>query len=490
MKKTRTYAAPNAVIISTVVLIGSLVASAADTGRQREEVNWQAGAGRRIKAINYPKGQKPQLEPTRQPAAKSRSTAGSQTKSRALSSTASVGILARTFDVNSPSVAGFTPYIAITVTKARSTDDDYTAQPVLGVTGAYPSGVSADTGFIIGVYDTGASGHVFGYASATALGFFRSSLVTGNATTISGVTGSVDASISYPLGVFIDGLHAIDAGTLKLNRTNMVGETNVAVMVGQKPAGSQPDLLTAVGSPMSVYYTSVFYNDQPVTLTYKGVEYTGPDIRVYQEGDAAIPAFSNSIPLELRPLGGASVMYIPTIDMGNWYDELDLDSILTGDMSMDMSPSSPSIIVGNGYQSLFFVPSVDLYDGNDAARDRSRFMLDTGAQVSVIGTRVAARLRIDPAKSDFDVEIEDVTGALVSYPGFYLDKIEIPALGNWLTFRNVPVVLLDVSSPEGGTLDGIIGMNLFSNFNLKLKGGAMIEDPTLEFEPIATGATR
>ena len=71
-------------------------------------------------------------------------------------------------------------------------------------------------------------------------------------------------------------------------------------------------------------------------------------------------------------------------------------------------------------------------------------------------------------------------------PGFYVDSIEIPAVGEWLTARTVPVVLLDVFSPEGGTLDGIIGTNLFVDFNLVLRGGGMFfqPDPALEFAPI------
>ncbi len=73
-------------------------------------------------------------------------------------------------------------------------------------------------------------------------------------------------------------------------------------------------------------------------------------------------------------------------------------------------------------------------------------------------------------------------------PGFYVDVIQIPALGEWFTARNVPMVLLDVTSPEGGTLDGIVGMNLFVNFNLVVRGGGLFlqQDPALEFEPIGT----
>ena len=45
---------------------------------------------------------------------------------------------------------------------------------------------------------------------------------------------------------------------------------------------------------------------------------------------------------------------------------------------------------------------------------------------------------------------------------------------------------MDISSPEGGTLDGIIGMNLFVEYNIILRGGGMMlqDDPRLEFERI------
>lgn len=87
---------------------------------------------------------------------------------------------------------------------------------------------------------------------------------------------------------------------------------------------------------------------------------------------------------------------------------------------------------------------------------------------------------------DFEVEIEDVTGEITTADGFYIDLLEIPAVGEWLSFTNVPVVLLDVASPEGGTLDGIIGMNLFVDLNFVLRGGGLFgqDDPSIEFVPL------
>jgi len=53
------------------------------------------------------------------------------------------------------------------------------------------------------------------------------------------------------------------------------------------------------------------------------------------------------------------------------------------------------------------------------------------------------------------------------------------------------VVWLEISSPEGGKLDGVIGMNLFTEYNLILRGGGLFleEDPSLEFSRITLPLT-
>jgi hypothetical protein len=129
---------------------------------------------------------------------------------------------------------------------------------------------------------------------------------------------------------------------------------------------------------------------------------------------------------------------------------------------------------------------VDLRNGDFIAIDKQRFMLDTGAQITVISSGIASRLGLNPDNADFEVEIQDVTGELTLEPGFYIDSLDIPSLGEWLSFTNIPVVLLDVGSPEGGILEGIFGMNLFVNFTLVLRGGGLSgqDPPSLEFELI------
>ena len=488
--------------IVTWITLLSLISSSALAERtqwKRDEVDWRAGRGRRIKAVHHPEGQDLPRDRAQVRAGKQKRRGQKATRSLQTLSTAQLDAAAPTasrvfgydIEVNSPPVDGFVPWIAVSITKKNAGDLNFEAVPRPHVVGTYPVGVNADMDYIIGLYDTGASAHVMGYAAARQSGLYSNGLITSNETIVSGVTGSVHASITYPLAVFVDGLYAVDTDTLSLDRSGMKGQSNVAIMAGQNP-GSYPDLPTAIGSPMSVYYTAVFYNDRDITVERDGEVYTAPDIRIYDYDDERIPHMPNKIPLELRPLGAISVQYMPTLDLGGFGGGLGggLDDILGGiGGSSDFPPASPSVIMGNSSQSLFFVHSVDLYNNGKQALDKSRFMLDTGAQVTVIGTRIAARLRLDPATPDFEVEIEGVTGDVIMAPGFYVESIEIPALGNWVTFKSVPVVLLDVSSPEGGTLDGIIGMNLFKEFNLVLQGGGLSleEDPFLAFEPIAAG---
>lgn len=148
---------------------------------------------------------------------------------------------------------------------------------------------------------------------------------------------------------------------------------------------------------------------------------------------------------------------------------------------------SPSVITGFlPSQSLFFASSVDLTHDGKSAIDKDGFMLDTGAQVSVISEAIAARLGLNATNADFEVEIQGVTGDITMAPGFYIDSLEITATPEWLSFTNVPVVMLDVDSPEGGTLEGIIGMNLFTRFNLVLRSGGLPDygRHKLEFELI------
>ena len=203
---------------------------------------------------------------------------------------------------------GFTPWIAVSVTDARGDDLELDAVTEYSVVGNYLT-TPPESDYVIGIFDTGSSAHVMGYEAGNRAGIFTKDLLTSNTSTISGVTGSVDAWVSEPLAIFIDGLKAIEPNGMLWNRSNMMGQSNVAIMVGQ--GGSPVDLPTAIGSPLSVYFTTAFYNDTIVTRTLDGNDYNSPDIHMYQQDDPCIPVYANTIPMEFRPLGGISVEYIP-----------------------------------------------------------------------------------------------------------------------------------------------------------------------------------
>ncbi|HUT46375.1 MAG TPA: aspartyl protease family protein [Sedimentisphaerales bacterium] len=462
-------------VLLLVVVSSTSLAWAGRPGWRRQEVDWRITGGGRITGIRHPEQEEPPLvheQAIRQP----RSVRKTILRSRADAREPSLGMLSvPTVTVNvidSPPIDGFVPRIAVVVTDKRSQDDDWVAQTHTSVVGRHLTN-SPETDFVIGLFDTGAGTHVISHAAANRTGIYDAGLLTPSFTELAGATNSVFAQVSYPLALFMDGLAAIDSDSMTVDESRMVGQSNISVVVGDEPSTDQPDLPTVIGSPMSVYFVTVIKNENPITITQDGNDLTSPDIRFYSHGDSDIPSYENTIPLNLIPAGGFNVQYT-----------IDFDAII----DLTFQPGSPSIIYGLGSQSLFFVNSVDLQEGARSAIDKQRFMVDTGAQITVIGSGIGSRLGLDPANPDFEVDIQDITGEVTINPGFYIDSLEVPALGDWLSFTNVPVVLLDVGSPEGGFLDGIIGMNLFTNFNMVLQGGGLFgqDPPSLTYEFIRT----
>ncbi|MDD5064920.1 MAG: aspartyl protease family protein [Phycisphaerae bacterium] len=459
----------NFVLLFIAVLCWIPAVEAKKPDWQRQPVNWRMTGGSSIKAVNYPQEKTPPMfgkRKGRRPASLHKKVLPAEAAFRLapLAKKTPASMIALVID--SPPVDGFVPWIAVAVTNERFNEDDlrFDAVPIDFVSGSYLT-PNPESDYAVGIFDTGASAHIISHAAASQAGL-SGPYLTSNTVEVSGVTGSVFAWVSYPLGIFIDGLGAIEPDGMLYDTSGMVGETNVSVVVGD--AFDSPNLPTAIGSPLSVYFAADFHNDRQITISHGSEDFTGPDISFYELSDPCCPTYSNKIPLELRPLGGIDVEYIPYIDPFNPFE---------------LPPASPSIIIGNLSQSIFFVHSVDLYEGSKSAIDKDRFMLDTGAQVTVVGSRVAARLGLNPANPAFEVEIQGVTGDIIMAPGFYIDSIDIPALGEWLSFTDIPVILLDVASPEGGTADGIIGMNLFVELNFVLRGGGLLglDDPSIEF---------
>jgi len=446
---------------------------AAQAGWQHKKVNWRIGRGK-ITEIRYPCQEPPLLYHKKTASEKKellRKLLPSQNTFRLQNAFEQLAGPFYATVIESPPLNGFVPWIALNITNKRHPEINsiFSAEPSGSVLGNYLTG-NPQQNFAVGIFDTGASSHVINHLSASQASL-SGSYLTSNWIEIIGVTGSVQARLSQPIGTFIDGIGAVEPNGLLLDTSGMVGEWNVVVSVGD--AVESPNLPTVIGSALSVYFAAEFRNDLQNMIFHNDANFVSPDILFYELDDPCIPAQANIIPLELKPLGGVSVSYLPTFDTNIF----------------EFVPISASIVMGNldlALQSLPFVHSVDLYEADHSAIDKNRFLFDTGAQVTVIGSRVAARLAFDPKDPNFEVVIQGVTGDTITVPGFYVDEIQIPALGDWLSATNVPVVLLDVFSPEGGTLDGIIGMNLFTELNFVFKGGGLFgqDDPSIEFGPV------
>lgn len=470
------------IVLAAAILCGSTAAEGNKRGWERKDVNWRLSAGIEIKGIYYPKEKPPVfLEKYRKDKHAPRrkkimpDKAASQLSLPVQTATAPIV----TTIIDSPPIDGFVPWIVVTVTDKRAEELVLESEQTTTIVGNPPPGYNPMTDFVVGILDTGASAHVMGNAAAIQSGLFAGNpdLVSENTIEVAGVIDHVTTWVSQPIGIFIDGIGIINGGGVLSSTAGMVGQTNVSILVGQ--GGGSVDLPTAIGTPMAVYYTAVFHNDEQIVITHNNEQYITPSITFHENDDGAIPSYSKIIPLELRPLGGLNVQYIPDFDI--FGDLLDLN------FDFDFStPQVPSTIVGNLSQSVFFVHAVDMTEGGNTAFDKNRYMFDTGAQVTVIGSRIAARLGLNPEVPEFEVLIQGVTGESEMKPGFYIDLLQIPALGEWFSFTNVPVILLDISSPEGGTLDGIIGMNLFIDFNFVLRGGGLFlqDDPRIELEPL------
>jgi hypothetical protein len=134
----------------------------------------------------------------------------------------------------------------------------------------------------------------------------------------------------------------------------------------------------------------------------------------------------------------------------------------------DEDPEFPTMLSLTGasipFGGAFFV-TVGLLQGEPGPYNpiqSFRFLADTGAQSSVIHPNVAADLNL-PIEGEFSADVCGIGGLTTDVAGHYIDYTRINAGGGALEFSRAPFIELALDSPEGGQLDGILGMNFFWN---------------------------
>ena len=351
-----------------------------------------------------------------------------------------------------PPLAGFSPLVAIvTSDKCSPSDLDYEHVLRSSYVGN-PLNPPADDNFVIGVFDSGAVVDLVAGSSAVTLGLTGGNL-TGNVFPIGGVGGSVDAILSQPHGFFAAGLSAVQPDG-QLDTSQLMGHTNISLPVAPAISCGNGEVITAViGTPFVSFFTTVIRNDNLQRVSVNGRSYISPDVEILNPSDPSIPVYPRQIAIEF----GGLTMVTTASYYGDWEDF--------------KTPVAPTLLsftpVSIAFGGAFFA-EIGVLQGEPGPTNPiqyMRVMVDTGAQSSIMSPAMAAKLNL-PIDPDFTVDVCGVAGLVQDVPGYYIDYVKINALGGAMEFSHAPFVILDLESPEGGALDGVLGMNFFWNRNI------------------------
>ena len=365
--------------------------------------------------------------------------------------------------IDTEPINGFIPQLVMGLTNEQDSDNDNSGVEGFGIASAAPGGMSlpisaASPTYVVATLDSGSSGDIVSYDSSQAYDFDGAGLVdSGSQTvTISGASGDEDVTITNALGVYAtDFSHAgITGGALVASTGSLQGQYNVPILVGNQGDG----LPNIMGSPILAQYRATIQNSVPQHLSVGGV--------VYQTPKVTLGAFSTTIP------AGYAKLTLKAFDSAAGSSETE-DSpyylnfnVLGGGEGGPIDPTTPGV-----WASFLTNAGVGITRNGTTASGQT-FLLDTGAQVSVISNDEAASVGIfnaSPANADFTEDVEGV-GGITQVPGYYLNTLTLLTQGGVLTWNRVPVLVLDVADPRdpSSALPGILGTNLFSDRDLIL----------------------
>ncbi len=355
------------------------------------------------------------------------------------------------FPAGTVPVDGFVPLVVMGVT-----DDGYFVNDILdsyepqagyrpAVSGSWMSG-SSDPSFSVVLFDTGANANLLSYADWNT----HDLLDTGERFEVEGAgPGSIDAAILQAYGFFIDGLGAIGQGGT-VDASGFRGVSNVRPLA----AASSSDLdhlPSVIGTPLSAFYTTVIRTDQVYTAQYAGDAHSSPNVEIFPSryADDVPQLFDHRIDLTYRT-GGQTLPPVYVVSDGMF----------------GVLPATPTV------SEALMIEDVQVeHSAYQPRTTGGTFLLDTGAQVTVISRDKALDLALNVDQPEFTVEITGVGGSVQQVPGFTLDTLRLPATGlGDMVLHDVPVVVLNVPNDDQ-PLDGIIGMNLFTDRNLVIHGG-------------------
>jgi hypothetical protein len=364
-----------------------------------------------------------------------------------------------------PRVNGFQPFVVFGLTNEN--ENDFFSPKSLTPVGATP--VPNPAQYFVATLDTGGQATIIGYEDTQAINLFANGLEGVYDIEVVGSSGSEFLDVSDALGLYITGLANATPGTggPVVPPSSLKGMWNTSILTTPTPDSVIPNL---IGNPIAAHWQLVMRNSQTQRLTVNGQTYQGPQVELRNIDTAHDSSFVRA-PLTATSAGGANsdpIFFPDFFGSEDWSD----------------NPISPTI-----WNALMCNATVADAGGGGVTRS---FLLDTGAQVSVISSETATSIGINtggsnPTPHDFTVEVLGVGGITV-VKGYYLDQFTIQSDGVDLEATNVPVLVLDVDDPSDGegSVPGIIGMNLFNDrdliINAKVGSGSYLAFSEFAFE--------
>jgi hypothetical protein len=344
-------------------------------------------------------------------------------------------------------IGGFQPFLAILA------NGDTTPGPLLQETTApvytapnpasYLVANPADD-YVMGILDTGAPLHIINENDYFDLG------LDPFVGCVSSSVGSATLFNGEPFGIFFEGLGAIDPATNLLTLTNMKGQSNVSVAFGDCPAmGGIPNV---AGTPLTMFYCVEIHNDDWRFVRRNGNRFFGPSV-TFSEPQPEDPGFpcgqlDHRIPLTFTPANTDFAFYF---------------------FFPDLQFCQPTLVGGDPASRLFISTR---FNHGPNQLNAIPMVLDTGAQIGFVSTVIAGDLGLPLVSPDFIVDVQGVCDVSSQVPGFFLDMVSFPTCnGPRLEFQRVPVLVRNFAG-----VNGLIGMNVFDDRNLRLCGGTFNPD--------------
>jgi hypothetical protein len=308
-----------------------------------------------------------------------------------------------------------------------------------------------------------------------------------NQITFGGATGNLQADVNEPLGLYVAGLQDRSGGaSFTMQLSQMTGQTNTSMVTFQ----SGTDLPNVIGLTFTSRYATMIRSDQPHIFEVDGKTVRAPSVDFFPLGSGVTHGITRRAFLDPAPsesFGEAQTSAPVYLGFGNgeeaWAD-----------------PTFPTLLQSISAGTFLTVA----LKNNNITTTNSQFLFDTGADVTVVSAQKANELEYD-GNPDFTVAVTGSGGTFFDVPGFFVDQLIVDAENHTnhatmdLVLTNVPVIILDVTNPNGGGIvPGIIGTNVLAGRNAVIdprpvgsgiSPGLFISDPVTTEKNWTTTAT-